>query len=103
MYAPSRRWLGWLLVAVLIGVGGWHLSRQLWARHHRQQAEQAREQCDYEAAWQHWRRCLSVWPDDPDTLLEAARAARQAGYYADAADLLRKADLSSAPAAFVGL
>jgi len=46
---------------------------------------------------------LSVWPDDPDTLLEAARAARQAGRYADAADLLRQADLSSAPAAFVGL
>lgn len=103
MYAPSRRWLGWLLVAVVIGAGGWHLSRHLWARHHRQQAEQAREHCDYETAWQHWRRCLSVWPDDPDTLLEAARAARQAGRYAEAADLLRKADLSSAPAAFVGL
>jgi tetratricopeptide (TPR) repeat protein len=103
MKVSSRRWLGWLLAAVLIGVGGWHLSKQLWARHHRQEAEQAREHCDYETAWQHWRRCLSVWPDDPDTLLETARAARQAGRFADAADLLRKADLSSAPAAFVGL
>jgi len=40
MYAPTRRWLGWLLVAVVIGAAGWHLSRQLWARHHRQEAEQ---------------------------------------------------------------
>jgi tetratricopeptide (TPR) repeat protein len=103
MYAPSRRWLGWLLVAVVIGAAGWHLSRRLWACHHRQEAEQARDHCDYEAAWQHWRRCLSVWSNDADTLLEAARAARQAGRYADAADLLRQADSSSAPAAFVGL
>src|SRR5439155_8154751 len=100
---PSRRWLGWLLVAAVILSAGWQLGRQLWARHHREQAEQALARWDYEAAWDHWRRCLAVWPDDPDTLLEAARSARRAGHYEHAADLLHQAEALPAPAAFVGL
>jgi tetratricopeptide (TPR) repeat protein len=41
-------------------------------------------------AIRHLQACLHAWPDDPEALLLAARAARRAGAYADADRLLQK-------------
>jgi tetratricopeptide (TPR) repeat protein len=41
-------------------------------------------------AIRHFKVCLHVWPNDPDTLLFAARAARRAHGYAEAERLLEK-------------
>jgi tetratricopeptide (TPR) repeat protein len=99
-----RRRLGWCLLAaavlLLLGVGGYFLGRQLWARQHLEQAREALRQRNFAEALSHLRRCLEVWPRDPATHLLAAQAARRAGLVEEARRrLLDCARLPAAPEA----
>lgn len=76
--------LGLFLLA-LISIAVWSASWQLWAQHHRRQAELALQQHDLSKALAHLELCLEVWPESAETHLLAARTARRANAY-DAAE-----------------
>jgi tetratricopeptide (TPR) repeat protein len=87
-------------VLLLLGVGGYFLGRQFWARQHLQQAREALQRRDFPEALSHLQRCLEVWPQDPASHLLAAQAARRAGLLEEAErHLLVCARLPAAPEA----
>lgn len=79
IFRSPRRLLGLVFVGVVLGVGIWigsrhvHGWRHLAAGKHELRVDHAR------TAFEHFQKCLEIWPDDPATLLLAARAARRAG------------------------
>lgn len=90
--APHRQF-SWLVVGgvtLLIGtlvalLGG----RQIWAFQHWKQARAALEQGEVEGALRLLQECREIWPDDPQTSRQIARAYRLAGRLADAQRFLK--------------
>jgi predicted Zn-dependent protease len=71
-----------VLVAVLLGLAvlggvGYVVGRQAWAQWHLYRARQEMAKYHAGVARHHLDACLEVWPNDPATVLLAARAARQ--------------------------
>jgi tetratricopeptide (TPR) repeat protein len=81
------RFLPVLCLLALAACGAYFLSRQLWAGYHWQAAQTALEQRDFVQAQAHLRRCLEV-RRDPKSQFLAARTARRAGDYGEAAQRL---------------
>jgi tetratricopeptide (TPR) repeat protein len=76
-----------LAMLALLGVtalGAWAGGVGLWAGYHFRAAHAALERHHDNDAVRHLKACLTVWPDDPQTLLMAARAARRQGAFVDA-------------------
>jgi tetratricopeptide (TPR) repeat protein len=76
-----------LLVAGLVCVtclGLIILGLHLWAGYHFRSARTCVAKYHDAEALEHLQACLRVWPQDPESLLLAARAARRVGRYADA-------------------
>jgi tetratricopeptide (TPR) repeat protein len=74
------------LVAAGLGLAGY----EVWANYHFRAARDALEHYHNPQAVRHLKVCLRVWPNDPDVLLLAARAARRARVYGDAERCLEK-------------
>jgi tetratricopeptide (TPR) repeat protein len=91
-----RPWRGvGLLVLVVaglavIGEAAYLIGRQVWADHHFRAAEDASRHRDFDAARVHLALCLEIRPDDAEAHFEAARAARRAGRFNEAADHLNR-------------
>jgi tetratricopeptide (TPR) repeat protein len=74
------------LTAVGIGMGG----AQLWAAYHLRAARRDLDRYHPAEAGDHLAKCLRVWPDDPEVLFLAARAARRSGLFDMADDFLNR-------------
>jgi tetratricopeptide (TPR) repeat protein len=74
------------LAAAGVAVAGY----EAWAWYHLRAAREAVARFHNPQAVSHLKVCLRVWPDDPEVLLLAARAARRAHVYGDAALSLEK-------------
>jgi tetratricopeptide (TPR) repeat protein len=77
-----------LLALIVFGVG--LAGTQLWASYHFRAARAALERYHTTEAGDHLGACLRVWPNDPDVLFLAARAARRAGLFGEADDFLNR-------------
>jgi predicted Zn-dependent protease len=91
-----------LVVALaLAGLAIYLTVRQLSAMSHFRAAQRAMQESDFAAARAHLAECLRTWPDSGETLFLAARAARRAGAYDEAAQHLRAYQrLGGVPEAF---
>jgi tetratricopeptide (TPR) repeat protein len=76
--------LGLVAAAVVLAIP----HARAW--HHRRAARAELERYHNPQAIRHLQSCLAVWPDDPEALLLAARAARRARAYPDADVCLEK-------------
>lgn len=76
MCGRARRKCFLLGLIVLVTAAGYPVGRHLWARHHLTAARESLDRRDFVQAHDHLMKCLAVWPDDQDTLLLAAQAAR---------------------------
>jgi predicted Zn-dependent protease len=87
LHAAGRPWrtLAIAGLLVLISAAGVLAGRQIWASYHFKEAQRAVEQYHTATARQHLEACLKVWPQDPETLLLAARVARRLAAF-DVAD-----------------
>jgi tetratricopeptide (TPR) repeat protein len=74
------------LIAFGLGLGG----AQLWAASHFRAARRALAAYHVGEAGDHLKDCLKVWPDDPDVLFLAARAARCGGLFDPADEFLTR-------------
>jgi tetratricopeptide (TPR) repeat protein len=74
------------LTAVGLGMGG----AQLWAAYHLRAARHDLARYHPAEAGDHLDVCLRVWPDDPEVLFLAARAARRSGLFDAAEDFLNR-------------
>jgi tetratricopeptide (TPR) repeat protein len=72
------------------GWGAWQLGWHLWAMAEFRAARQALERRDFAQARAHLSGCLRVWPEEGETLLLAAQAARRGGALEEADSLLRQ-------------
>lgn len=79
-----------LLLLVVIGWGGSVAFGYAWAQYHYYAAERALANREFAAAQAHLARCLQVWDESADTYLLAARTARRAASYEEAAKLLKR-------------
>lgn len=79
------RSLGIAVLLLLIGGGMAIAGVWLWGSHHLRVGRAALERYHTAEAVRHLQAVLSLWPNDPDTLLLAARAARRSGAF-DTAD-----------------
>jgi tetratricopeptide (TPR) repeat protein len=84
---PGRSLAVVALLAV-IGIGVGLALMQAWAAYHFRAARRDLERYHTAEAGDHFAACLRVWPNDPDVLLLASRAARRAGLFAEAEQLL---------------
>jgi tetratricopeptide (TPR) repeat protein len=75
-----------LLTAIGMGLG--LASVQVWAAYQFRAARRDLERYHTAEAGDHFASCLRVWPNDPEVLLLASRAARRAGLFAEAEELL---------------
>jgi predicted Zn-dependent protease len=82
----SRYGWGAFVALVLVGALG---GPYCWARYERAAAERALDRYHNDKARAHLANCLWLWPNDPQALLLAARAARRAGEFAEAEEHLR--------------
>src|SRR5579875_658625 len=73
------------VLLLLIGTGSSLAGMWLWASYHLRAGRIALQRYHVQEAVQHLQTVLSVWPQDPEALFLAARAARRAGNY-DTAD-----------------
>jgi predicted Zn-dependent protease len=85
----GRLWAAAALL-VLVAAASTLAGFELWAWHHFRAARSAVEHYRNPQAVRHLKVCLRVWPNDPDVLLLAARAARRARVYGDAERCLDK-------------
>ena len=89
---PRGRWrlvaVPVLLVAIAWGV--YAAGRQVWAEHHLREAEKELEARHFTSELDHLRCCLRVRPESTDITLLAARAARRARAYPDAARFVKR-------------
>jgi tetratricopeptide (TPR) repeat protein len=83
----SKLWrlIAFVAFVLLVGIG----VPYLWAWHHRAAAERALQHYHNDEARAHLADCLWLWPNDPQALLLAARAARRAGEFDEAEEHLR--------------
>jgi tetratricopeptide (TPR) repeat protein len=79
-----RRVTAAVIGLVLLGVAGLFLFPHVRAFYHAHMADRALERWDFDAARGHLDICLEVWPNGPDTLLQAARTARRSGHFDEA-------------------
>ncbi|HEX5269001.1 MAG TPA: tetratricopeptide repeat protein, partial [Gemmataceae bacterium] len=86
---PGRS-LAVVLLLALTAVGLGLAGMQLWAAYHFRAARRALDHYHAAEAGDHLAACLRVWPDDPDVLFLAARAARCSGLFESAADFLNR-------------
>jgi tetratricopeptide (TPR) repeat protein len=91
----TRRQIAVALVLFLlcvggIGIGAWQIGWHVWGMAEWRAAKQALAQRDFTQARAHLAACLRIWPEDGDTLLLAAQAARRAGALAEARPLLNQ-------------
>src|SRR5260370_11017403 len=77
-----------VLVTTLLVLLGLVFGRYLWAHWHYREARRAWELRDFAGAQQHLTQYLKVWPQNSAIHLEAARAARKAGDFNEAEQLL---------------
>jgi predicted Zn-dependent protease len=92
----------WRTLCVVIAIaglalGGYVTARTLWAPNLYQEVESALQRYDFKAAQRHLTPHLEEQPDDPTAHFLAARAARYAGDFAQAAEHLRSARLLGYP------
>jgi predicted Zn-dependent protease len=86
----SRRlWAAFVLLGLLVA-GGALLVPRLRAWRHFRAARVELERDHNRQAVRHLQACLRAWPNDPDVLLMAARAARRARSYDEAEGCLEK-------------
>jgi tetratricopeptide (TPR) repeat protein len=86
---PGRS-LAILLLLSLIGFGLFLAGSQFWAVYHFRAARKALDHYHPLEAGEHLQACLRIWPNDPDVLFLAARAARCAGLFDDAEEFLNR-------------
>lgn len=79
-----RRVLAVLLLLLLLGGAGFLIGRHFWGLHHLRLAQKEASRHHYAAAQEQLQPCLSLWPEDPESLLLAARCARRLASYEDA-------------------
>lgn len=91
-----RLLLGLLLALVLALLTAWLLRWQLSALWHWRDAQLGIAQRDFLRARTQLRQCLTVWSDDPTTLLLAASVARRDGDFSDAERYLSRASKGNA-------
>jgi tetratricopeptide (TPR) repeat protein len=77
--ADPRRLAGWGLLIVVLGAGVWMCSWRLYGWHHLCAGKQSLDHDHYRKALEQLQAALWAWPDDPEVLFLAARAARRAG------------------------
>jgi predicted Zn-dependent protease len=90
-----RRLVVALLSVIVLGLAA-HFGWQGWGGWQYRQAEQAMNRRDFQAAREHLTQCLRVWPQDIQTLLLAAQAARRDGVPAECDRLLDAAEQAGA-------
>jgi Tfp pilus assembly protein PilF len=89
-------WRGWvkllvvLLGVALLGAGASRAALHFYAEHHVRAAEDAAARYDFDEAERHLATCLWVRRHDPVLYMQAARAARRAEHYDQAAEYLRQ-------------
>ncbi len=88
--ARPLRGLAVVALLALIALGLGLVGMQLWAAYHYRAARAALDRYHAVEAGDHLDACLRVWPNDPDVLFLAARAARRAGLYDPAEDFLNR-------------
>jgi tetratricopeptide (TPR) repeat protein len=97
LWARPFRALAVLLLPALAAAGG----ANLWAWHHRREADRLAERQQFAAAYGHYADCLRVWRWSASTHFLAGRAARRAGMYDEAerhlAECGRLQDSASGP------
>jgi tetratricopeptide (TPR) repeat protein len=71
-------------------VAGYYLARQFWAARHFRAAQTELDRNHYDRAKDHLQVCTQVWPDDPATLLLAARVARRTNAHDHADQFLNR-------------
>jgi tetratricopeptide (TPR) repeat protein len=74
----------------LIACGLTLAGTQFWAAYHLRAARAALARYHTAEAGEHLRACMRVWPNDPEVLFLAARAARRSGLFDDADGLLAR-------------
>jgi tetratricopeptide (TPR) repeat protein len=84
---PSRSLMITALM-VFIGAGSGVAGVWFWASYHLRMGRMALERYHTAEAVPHLQAALSIWPNDPETLLLAARAARRSGSFEIADRLL---------------
>ncbi len=87
LFRSRRLWATLVLLGLLGGGVAWATPRLRAYYHFRAAASELRRYHNPQAV-RHLQVCLRTWPDDPDVLLLAARAARRARSYAEAERLL---------------
>lgn len=85
------RLLACVALLALFTFGAWMAARQIWAWHEFRAGRTALERHHPLEAFQHLESCLQVWPNDPDALVLAARAARRAEAFEKAEEFLNRA------------
>jgi predicted Zn-dependent protease len=86
---PSKAPWTRIILAVLLlalGYGAYYCSLCLWGVYHFRAATEAVERRQFKEGSSHLRKCIGVWPDDPELRLRAASVARRGGDF-DEADL----------------
>ncbi len=90
-------WLTAMAVLALLGVGVHQGGWNLWAAYHWRAARAAIDQRDLLRARAHLRLCLQVWPHSAATHFLAARTARRADDYEEAAQHLDECERLHGP------
>src|SRR5439155_23007367 len=89
-----------MAASAVLGCSGLYSARHLWAWSHAAAAERSRGRGDWHAEYQHRKKCLAVWSGSAQAHFLAARAARRAGDFQSAEELLvRCAELGWVPEA----
>jgi tetratricopeptide (TPR) repeat protein len=77
--AEPRRLIRVALALLVLGAGVWFLSWRVFGWHHLSEAKRALQRDHFREALDHLQASLRIWPDDPQVLFLAARAARRVG------------------------
>ena len=90
--APRKRPRTALVLIALVAIAGSSVYSvpQIRAWYHAAAAERARRRGDYPVEYRHRKDCLEVWSDSPEAYFLAARAARRAGDFRAAEQLLAR-------------
>ncbi|MCX7702002.1 MAG: tetratricopeptide repeat protein [Gemmataceae bacterium] len=90
--SAGARWSRRLTIVLLLVLGAlatYGVGRQIWGLQHWKQALRALNEGDAEGALVLLEECRRVWPDDPETTFQIARAYRHAGRSNDAHRFLK--------------
>jgi tetratricopeptide (TPR) repeat protein len=79
LIARPRRLLNVGLAIAIVSFGVWFLSWRVYGWHHHVEGKRSLQADHCRDALVHFQAVLQVWPEDPETLFLAARAARRAG------------------------